>query len=105
MMSDTVNPVGAAGKVLTTTGADTKESPVTVLFALAVIEYLVFGVAPVKDAGLVLNVSGVGPEGSTVKIVERVAGPAPPVQLILKLLVVAVGRVETVSTGVLGLVV
>jgi hypothetical protein len=73
-----------------------------VLVVIAVKVYLVFATAPVKDAGLVLNVSGVGPAGVTVKAVERVAGPVPPVQLILKLLLVAVGRVEIASTGAVG---
>jgi hypothetical protein len=105
VISDTVSPVGAAGKVVTTRCADSNESPVTELFVLAVNVYLVFEAAPVNAAGLALNVSGVGPEGLTVKIVERVPGPAPPVQVILKLLLVAVGRGETVSTGVVGPVV
>ena len=90
MISDTVIPVGLAGKVVTEIGADTKESPVTVLFVLAVNVYLVFERAPLKLAGLVMLLV-TGPEGLAVNSVVRVAGPAPPVQVILNVFLVDAG--------------
>ena len=78
----------------------------TELLVIAVIEYLVFEAAPVKDAGVPVLVV-VGPSGDGVKIVERVCGPPPLVQAILKLLLVAFGaRAKVVpNTGGLGPVV
>jgi hypothetical protein len=61
----------------------------------------VFATAPLKDAGLVVFVV-VGPAGVTVKAVERVPEPVPPVHLILKLLLVAVGKVCMANTGTVG---
>ena len=99
VISDEVNPVGAAGAVVTEIGRDWGEAPAVVLVVIAVREYVVFEAAPVNAAGLVLF-TVVGPEGDAVKSVDRVAAPVPPVHAILK--VVAVTAVGADKTGIVG---
>ena len=99
---DEVNPVGGEGAVVRETGADCAEDPVTVLLAIAVTEYIVFDVAPVNAAGLLVLVV-VGPEGDTVKTIDVGATPNPPVHAILKVLVFMALGVDKI--GVVGPVV
>ena len=98
---DRVNPVGAAGTVVTEMGADCAESPPVVLVVIAVKEYVVFEVAPVKSAGEVLF-GVVGPEGDTVKAVVRTPAPVPPVHPIRNLSALTAGEVCRDKTGVVG---
>jgi hypothetical protein len=75
---------------------------VTLLVVIPVIVYVVFGEAPVKVDGPVVEEVVDGPGGDTRNMVDNVAGPTPLVQLILKLLLVAVGAVPRVSVGGVG---
>jgi hypothetical protein len=96
---DAASAVGALGAVVRESGADRAEAPAAVLVVIAVKEYTVFEVAPVKAAGLVLFVV-VGPEGVAVKSVDRVGNPVPPVHAILKVVgVIAVGTDKTGGVG------
>jgi hypothetical protein len=100
-MLDELNPVGAAGTVVTEMAADCVEAPAVVLVVIAVREYVVFEVAPVKSAGEVLLVV-VGPEGDTVNAVDIVPAPVPPVHPIRNPVAVTAGEVCRDKTGVVG---
>jgi len=86
--------------VVIESAGDRSELPVTPV-VIPFIVYVVFGEAPVKLAGLVVE-EVLGPGGDTRNMVDNVPGATPLVQLILKLLLVAVGAVARVSVGGVG---